>query len=222
LFFQIVNRQAIHQNAHVFPQRALIIQNISLQPGIRRKHMSQNFTHGFAIALYRRTIDMTSQVRCKMDFDHSPLYHRRRVFKVSNNKLKRRHFLAFALLPAVAFAHSSKLGEINIGHSWALPTTSTEAQVMMPLFNGGTSSDRLLSARTAIASSIELRNAGVIVSEFQLDPGKPFPMRAAANHLHLLGLAKPLAKGDQFPLTLTFKTAGEIEIQIHVAEKPGE
>jgi periplasmic copper chaperone A len=136
--------------------------------------------------------------------------------------MKRRIFLALMLLPTLALAHSSKLGNIAIGHSWALPSTTAEAQVMMPLLNNGEASDSLIAASSPIATSIELRNVDQVETEFVLDPHKPFPMRAAARHLQLLGLNQALVQGAMFPLTLKFKTAGEIEIQIHIADKPGE
>ncbi len=136
--------------------------------------------------------------------------------------MKRRIFLALMLLPTMAQAHSSKLGNIAIGHSWSLPSTTAEAQVMMPLLNSGETSDSLIAASSPIATSIELRDADQVETEFVLDPHKPFPMRAAARHLHLLGLKQALIQGALFPLTLKFKTAGEIQIQIHIANKPGE
>ena len=136
--------------------------------------------------------------------------------------MKRRIFLALMLLPTLAQAHSSKLGNIAIGHSWALPSSTAEAQVMMPLLNNGETPDSLIAASSPIATSVELRDADQVETEFVLEPHKPFPMRAAARHLHLLGLNQALVQGAMFPLTLKFKTAGEIEIQIHIADKPGE
>jgi periplasmic copper chaperone A len=136
--------------------------------------------------------------------------------------MKRRFFLALMLLPGLAQAHSFKLNNIAIGHAWALPTHSAEAQVMMPLLNLGMTTDSLISASSTVAIAVELRSADKSTFEFVLDPNKPFPMRAAANHLQLLGLTKPLSKGDMFPLTLTFKNAGEIKITILVADRPGE
>lgn len=138
------------------------------------------------------------------------------------NAMKRRIFLALMLLPTMAQAHSSKLGNIAIGHSWAQPSTTEEAQVMMPLINNGETADSLISASSSVATSIELRNVDQVETEFVLDPHKPFPMRAAARHLHLLGLKQALVQGTMFPLTLKFETAGEIEILIHVADKAGE
>lgn len=136
--------------------------------------------------------------------------------------MKRRLFILSALWPSLVFAHSSKIGSIAIGHSWALPSSGPEAQVMMPLVNMGELEDALMGATSSLAAKIELRSASLQVLNFKLQPKKPFPMRAAAFHLQLLGLTKPLEVGDIFPITLTFMTAGQIEIQIHVAEKPGE
>lgn len=126
------------------------------------------------------------------------------------------------LWPRLAQAHSSKLGNIAIGHSWVLPGTTSEAQVMMPLVNNGGTTDSLISASSPIAKSVELRNAAQVETEFVLEPHKPFPMRAVARHLHLMGLNQALVQGATFPLTLKFKTAGDIEIQVYVADKPGE
>jgi periplasmic copper chaperone A len=136
--------------------------------------------------------------------------------------MKRRTFLALALLPAMAQAHSSRLGSIAIGHAWAMPSVSTEAEVMIPLFNSGAVPDALVSATSPMARSVELQTENNLALEFVLEPMKPFPMRSVANHLQLLGLTKPLIKGDRFPLTLKFKNAGEIEIQIHVSDKSGD
>jgi periplasmic copper chaperone A len=136
--------------------------------------------------------------------------------------MKRRNFMVLLFSPTVAVAHSAKIGSISIGHSWALPTKNSETSVMMPLLNSSFSDDALLSAFSPIASSVELRSAHGVQSDFRLAAGKPFPMRALANHLQLIGLTAPLIAGDKFALTLKFRIAGEMEIQIFVAEKAGE
>lgn len=136
--------------------------------------------------------------------------------------MNRRTLMILGLLPSLAFAHSTKIGAIAIGHSWALPSSGPEAQVMMPLVNSGETADELIAATSPLASRIELQNANTAVVEFKVEPKKPFPMRAAAFHLQLFGLAKPIVAGDKFPMTLIFKNAGRIEIQIHVSERAGE
>ena len=136
--------------------------------------------------------------------------------------MNRRILMILGLLPSLAVAHSTKIGTIAIGHSWALPSSGPEAQVMMPLVNSGETADELIGATSSLATRIELQNANTAVALFKVEPKKPFPMRAAAYHLHLFGLIQPIMVGDKFPLTLIFKNAGQMEIQIHVAERAGE
>lgn len=146
--------------------------------------------------------------------------------------INRRNFLWFALLPTVtslpetASAHSFKHGAIAIGHAWALPTPLSEGQIFMPMINNGKTSDALLSARSGICSIIELRRNNryddLPYPRFELEPGKPFPMRPTARHLRLIGLHQPLEVGNSFSIILDFEFAGEIEILVLVEEKPGD
>lgn len=141
--------------------------------------------------------------------------------------MKRRIFILGMLgWPVLALAHSFKVGDIAIGHAWALPTTQQDAQVFMPLLNSGKTQDSLIAARTDIASLVELRPYNkydeMPMQEFVLDPGKPFPMRPTARHLRLVGLSKPLVNGDKFKMVLDFLNAGEVEIEVHVQDRPVE
>jgi periplasmic copper chaperone A len=141
--------------------------------------------------------------------------------------MKRRSLiLLVAGWPLAAIAHSFKVGAINIGHAWALPTTQQDAQVFMPLLNTGNVQDSLVAARTDIASLMELRPNNKYDDApqraFVLDGGKPFAMRPTSKHLRIVGLAKPLVKGDTFIIVLDFLNAGEIEIEVHVEDKPGD
>jgi periplasmic copper chaperone A len=127
---------------------------------------------------------------------------------------------------ASAEAHSYKLGHILIGHAWALPTQSSEGQIFFPLVNNGSGSDKLIGARSPIASMIELRANNryddPALTAIDLEPGKPVPMRPTARHLRLITLTKSLAQGDRFPLILDFLNAGEIEIEVFVEPGPSE
>ena len=140
--------------------------------------------------------------------------------------MKRRSFLLLPFLATSAFAHSYKLGNIKIGHAWALPAQSgVDGQVFMPLFNGGKGADALIAARSDLAGLIELRPYNrydeLPLSEIYLEPGKPMAMRPTAYHLRLMGLRKPLLEGDEFSIVLDFLNAGEIEINVRVETKPG-
>ncbi len=140
--------------------------------------------------------------------------------------MKRRTFLLAIIAPTVAQAHSFKLGDIAVGHAWALPSQQNDGQVFFPLANLGTAPDELVGARADICSVIELRQNNryddpALIS-IALDPKKPVPMRPTARHLRLIGLKQPLKKDDRFPIILDFLNAGEIEIEVMVEDKPGE
>ncbi len=140
--------------------------------------------------------------------------------------MKRRLFLSLVLWPVPALAHSLKHGQIAIGHAWALPSAIPDGQVFMPLLNEGNAADALVAARTVAAAFVELRrNARYddpAETQFDLDPGKPLAMRPQARHLRLVGLTKPLQAGDRFTIVLDFLKAGEIELECHVENVPGD
>jgi periplasmic copper chaperone A len=140
--------------------------------------------------------------------------------------MKRRTFLVALLLPAVAEAHSFRLGNIAIGHAWALPSQQNDGQVFFPLANQGTTHDELVAARSDICATIELRQNNryddPALTSIALEPKMPVPMRPTARHLRLVGLKQPLKKGDRFKMILDFLNAGEIEIEVIVEDKPGD
>lgn len=141
--------------------------------------------------------------------------------------MKRRRFVALlALLPTIARAHSFKLGDISIGHAWALPSQQTDGQVFFPLVNNAKERDELVAARSDICSLIELRQNNRYddppLKSIALEPGKPVPMRPTALHLRLIGLQKPLHEHQTFNLVLDFLNAGEIEIEVMVEPVAGD
>jgi periplasmic copper chaperone A len=133
--------------------------------------------------------------------------------------MKRRLFLGLILLPHIAQAHSFKLGSIEIGHAWALPSANGETSAMFPILNMGLVADELIEAKSEIANTIEFRVGDKKVDNFELAPNKPFPMRAAASHLQLMGLTKTLIVDEPFDISLRFKNAGNIKISLYVSEK---
>jgi len=125
-----------------------------------------------------------------------------------------------------ALAHSYKVGDIEIGHAWALPSEGTEAQAFCPLFNSGTAPDELIAARSSICTRIELRRNNTYddppLSSFVLDPGRPLALRPSARHFRLMGLQGPLLLDQRFTVILAFRNAGEAEVAFHVEKTPGE
>ena len=140
--------------------------------------------------------------------------------------MKRRTFLLAMLASTQAQAHSFRIGNIAIGHAWALPSQQTDGQVFFPLANQGKDHDELVAARSDICSVVELRQNNRYddppLTSIAVDPKMPVPMRPTAKHLRLVGLRQPLKKGDKFHMILDFLNAGEIDIEVLVEEKPGD
>jgi copper(I)-binding protein len=138
----------------------------------------------------------------------------------------RRTFLLAFFAPTLAQAHSYKLGNIFIGHAWALPQQLADGQVFFPMAIKGNESDELVAARSDVCTFIQLRENNHYddppLESIKLEPGKPVPMRPTATHLRLAGMKHPLKVGGHFKIILDFKNAGEIEIEVQVTEKPGE
>ncbi len=129
-----------------------------------------------------------------------------------------RSIAVLVLLTALpALAHSFRLGEIEIGHPWAPPSDAGVAPVYLALSNRGAATDRLLSASSPRARSVDLRGGDeTVLSEIALAPKRPVALRAGRPHLTLHGITQPLAAGDTFPLTLSFAGAGSIEVTVMV------
>ncbi len=133
---------------------------------------------------------------------------------------------ALALGARQAQAHSYKVGDIEIGHAWALPSEGTEAQAFCPLFNSGPAADELIAASSSICTRIELRRNNTYddppLSSFVLDPGRPLALRPTARHFRLMGLQGPLPLDQRFTVILAFRNAGEAEVEFHVEKTPGD
>ena len=145
--------------------------------------------------------------------------------------MHRRHLImgltGLIACPATARAHSYRLGDIAIGHAWALPAqVSPEGQAFVPLVNNGKVSDELVAARSSVCGAIELRRNNRYddppLSSFLLEPGRPLPMRPTARHLRLMSLRNPLLLDQRFTVILDFLNAGEIEVEFYVENAPGD
>jgi periplasmic copper chaperone A len=140
--------------------------------------------------------------------------------------MKRRLFLALPFLTTPAHGHSYKSGHLKIGHAWALPALAgQEGQCFMPILNT-VGQDALVAARSAICSTIELRrNARYddpAETQFELKQNQPLAMRPQARHLRLIGMRQDIQLDDRFKLILDFLNGGEVEVEVHVENTPGD
>lgn len=118
---------------------------------------------------------------------------------------------------------------IQIEAPWAResPPATANGAAYMTLVNTGHEVDRLLSASGDVAKTIELHTHlaenNVMkmrkVDAIKVAPGEPTALRPGGLHVMLIGLQKPLAAGQTFPLTLKFEKAGEVPVQVTVRGK---
>ncbi|RDD63416.1 copper chaperone PCu(A)C [Ferruginivarius sediminum] len=129
------------------------------------------------------------------------------------------------LLPGSALAHSAKLEKIAIGHAWAPPTEADAGPVYMPLLNDGDSEVHLVELSSPVAEKVYLRTGkganAERIGDLVLQPGQPLALAAWRVHVWMEGLKRPLKVDDRFLLTLRFKDAGEVAIDVIVESTPG-
>lgn len=142
--------------------------------------------------------------------------------------LSRRLLLASPalLLAAPAHAHhDTTVGAIVISHPWARAAgANTNGAAYMTLRNTGREADRLVSASTPIARTVELhthiRDGEVMrmrpVRDIPVPAGETVHLRPGGLHVMLIGLTEPLRRGTTVPLTLRFERAGEATVQLEI------
>jgi copper(I)-binding protein len=135
---------------------------------------------------------------------------------------------AIALLLAcsgTAFAHSYKLGSLEIGHPWAraTPPTAPTAGGFLSVTNTGTTSDRLVSVSSPAAGTVqihEMKMEGNVMrmreheGGLEIPPGATVTLAPGNLHLMMMGLKEPFKQGEKVPLTLVFQKAGKIDVEL--------
>jgi periplasmic copper chaperone A len=133
-----------------------------------------------------------------------------------------------ALATGTALAQSDRVGDIRIAGAWAPAMTAaklTNSAAYMSLTDIGTKPDELISASSPVAQKVELHaftvENGVYgmhrVDGIEVSPGAAETvLRPGGAHVMLEGLKQPLKAGESFHLSLTFKNAGEIRIEVRV------
>lgn len=142
----------------------------------------------------------------------------------------------FALLLAgalswSALARDARLGDLYIGHAWSRPTADGMSMGVgyLTLTNRGQKDDILVSASTPVAEGVEFHESTVVDGmarmrsreEIAVPAGATVKLEPGGLHLMLVGLKAPLAAGSRVPLTLEFRDAGRIEIELTVGNPPG-
>lgn len=141
--------------------------------------------------------------------------------------------LAAALLSAAlpAAAHDYTAGALTIDHPviFAAPPTARAAAGYMTLVNGGDAEDRLTGVSVATEGAqaeihrSEMRD-GVMrmlpVQSVEIPAGGETVLAPGGYHVMITGLPSGPAEGDRIDATLTFETAGDVDVTFNVEPRP--
>lgn len=106
----------------------------------------------------------------------------------------------------------------------ATPPGTTVGAVYLVIDNRSRRSDRLLSAASLRATSVEvhatIRDLDQVrmrrVDPLHVGAGERLVLEPGGLHVMLVGLAAPLREGETVPLTLKFEHAGEVIVRVVV------
>jgi copper(I)-binding protein len=125
-----------------------------------------------------------------------------------------------------AQAAESRLGNLIVTEARARPTPPgvSVGAVYFSITNAGSKADRLLSVSTPVANRVELHESrnmrGLVemreVTSVECPPGATVRATPGGLHVMLLGLAAPLAAGTELSVSLQFRDAGVLTIEVPV------
>lgn len=131
--------------------------------------------------------------------------------------------LAAAVATVPAAAHGTRTRTLEIVHPWCFDRFETETRdvvVGMTIRNVGSRDEALVSARMPSGEKVEVVAvpAGSGSAGIAIPRGGSVDLHKAAAHLRIVALKRSLVAYTTFPLTLVFKNAGAIKVDVMVEE----
>lgn len=101
---------------------------------------------------------------------------------------------------------------------------ATSGAAYVSLMNHATEADRLVSVSTPAARTAEIHTSEMVDGVMKMAPAGPLDlplhgtltMQPGGYHIMLIGLVKPLKKGDEIEINLTFEKAGAVMVRVPV------
>ena len=135
--------------------------------------------------------------------------------------------LLLMLATSYASAQTTKIGDLAVVEPWARATIGQgkTGAAYLTIVNRGTAADRLIAVTTPAARMAQLHThimeGGVMkmrpVEALEIESQETTEFKPGGLHIMLMGLDRPLKKGESFPMTLTFEKAGKVAVAVTVA-----
>lgn len=129
-----------------------------------------------------------------------------------------------AALAATPVLAAWKLGGIEVSQARTRPAAAGMTGVgYLAVTNRGKAPDTLLSATSPLATSVELHQSSMtggvmrmrpVTSGIALAPGQTVTLAPGGYHLMLKGLKRAIGPGERAPVTLVFKSAGKMQVEL--------
>ncbi len=126
---------------------------------------------------------------------------------------------------AVALPAHAQSPTVEVTEAWARATTSSARSggAFLTLKATG-AADRVVSASSPVAEKVELhetiRDGNVMrmreVPQLLVPAGEKVVLQPGGQHIMLIGLKKPLNRGESFPVTITFEKAPAVTVTVTV------
>ncbi|MEO5806260.1 copper chaperone PCu(A)C [Devosia sp.] len=135
--------------------------------------------------------------------------------------------LLLVVTPAFADNGNIHLGDLDISMPFARATlpNAPVAGGFMTITNHGAAADTLLSVTSSVAATAqvhEMKMDGDVMKMRALPDGLEIPAGGAVTlspggyHIMFMGLKQPFVEGTKVTITLTFKAAGAVDIDLPV------
>lgn len=119
-------------------------------------------------------------------------------------------------------------GGIEVSNVWARPSQmmAGNGAVYMNISNNSGQDDRLVSASSSVAETVEIHQTTMVDDVMKMAPVEGIEVPADGEaalepggyHIMLINLVEDFMPGDTFSVTLNFEHAGEISVDVTVQE----
>ncbi|MGB1011703.1 MAG: copper chaperone PCu(A)C [Thiolinea sp.] len=139
-----------------------------------------------------------------------------------------------ACLLAMLSMQSISADEYRLGHlqitdpyTRTTPPMAAVAGGFMTVTNNGTESDTFLGGSAGFVEAVEIHEMSMadgimkmrrLENGLQIAPNETVELKPGGYHLMLIKPSEPMKEGDKHKITLSFKQAGDIEVELEVKD----